>query len=277
MKKLSFGISPCPNDTISFYTLLQGKVGDTLHFEPQIADVETLNKLALQGKLDVTKVSFGVLPYILKDYVVLNSGSALGRGCGPIVVGKQKASHDAICKAKIAVPGIYTTACLLLRLWLKKILELMPMEFSKIPEAVAAGDVDFGVIIHETRFTFARFGLVACQDLGQWWEKTTDLPIPLGCIVAKKSLGTGLLQQISNVFNISVLYGLNHMDEAMTFIKRYAQEMEEDVIRKHIELYVTDETVMLSQTGKQAINRLMSEASKLHGLSDLSNHSIFID
>ncbi len=272
-------MSPCPNDTVSFYGLLHGKTGSELSFAPTITDVEALNRLALDARLEVSKVSVGVLPYILDNYMVLKSGSALGRGCGPIVVGRHKADRNEISKTKIAIPGRYTTASLLLRLWLNREIELLPMDFSKIPESVASNEADFGVIIHETRFTYPRFGLVKCQDLGEWWEETTGLPIPLGCVVAKRSLDKGLLQQISNVFNISVSYGLTHVEKAMDFVKSHAQEMEEDVIRQHIQLYVTDETVMLSHTGQKAVNALLLFAAKsgLVNSDFLHKHSIFLD
>ncbi|MEK7331839.1 MAG: 1,4-dihydroxy-6-naphthoate synthase, partial [Nitrospirota bacterium] len=197
MKTLSLGYSPCPNDTFIFYALVHGKIdtGD-LQFKEILLDVETLNRSAIKGELDITKVSYNAFGNLRDDYCLLRSGGALGRGCGPLVVSKRNYSMKDLKGKRIAIPGELTTAYLLLQLYdpdLKKNIKVMP--FNMVMDAVKKGEVDAGLIIHESRFTYKAYGLKKVIDLGEWWEKETGLPIPLGCIIAKRSMGEDLIHK----------------------------------------------------------------------------------
>lgn len=256
-KSISFGLSPCPNDTFSFYAMLNGKIQMPFAIEPHMADVECLNNWALNGRLEMTKVSFGVLGNILQDYVLLRSGSALGRGCGPLIVAKKHLTRTALRGLRVAIPGEHTTAALLLRLYMDGAANTVSMSFDRIVHEVVAGHVDAGVIIHETRFTYDAHGLKCVADLGEWWEERTGLPIPLGGIVAKRNLGQTTLNLLNEVLKISVLYALERKTAPMEFVRRYAQEMDVNVIKKHIDLYVTAWTADLNQEGIKAIEYLV--------------------
>lgn len=272
---LSFGLSPCPNDTFSFYAMLNAKIPMPFAIKPYVADVECLNNWALEGRLDMTKISFGVLGDILDDYVLLRSGSALGRGCGPLIVAKKHLTPGDLRGLRVAIPGEHTTAALLLRLYLDGMANTISMTFDKIAQAVSLGDVDAGVIIHETRFTYKDYGLRCVVDLGEWWEHRTGLPIPLGGIVAKRVLPEKVLHLLSDVLKMSVSYAFSHADEPMDFVRRYAQEMRDDVMRKHIALYVTSWTVDLDQEGINAIKYLVDMGRAL-GLWRNSSQSILL-
>ncbi len=261
--RLSLGFSPCPNDTLIFYGLVEGKIDRAgLEFEPFIADVETLNERALRGEPDITKVSVACYLSLRDRYELLSSGSAIGRGCGPLLVTGDAISIKGLSGSVIAVPGRLTTAHLLFRSFIKKELKdfsFIPefMTFDRIIPSIKAGRVRAGIIIHESRFTYEAEGLRALIDLGEWWEKETGLPIPLGCIIARKSLGMKTIREIDSLIRESVLYGLKNLKEALPYIKRYSQELSEDVIMKHIRLYVNDFTVDMSSEGRRSIERLM--------------------
>ncbi|HEY7768951.1 1,4-dihydroxy-6-naphthoate synthase, partial [Longimicrobium sp.] len=187
-RTLTLGYSPCPNDTFIFHALVHGIVqADGLCFSERLEDVETLNRLAADAQLDVTKISYGAAPSLLRDYVLLRSGGALGRGCGPLIVARRELSHDELRTARIAIPGRNTTANLLLRLFAADAQPGTELVYSDIMPAVARGDVDAGLIIHESRFTYPQHGLVKVVDLGEWWEQTTGHPIPLGGIMARRA------------------------------------------------------------------------------------------
>ena len=207
IKKCSIGFSPCPNDTFIFYALMHGKI--PLHHisfaEPQLEDVETLNRQALQGRFDVTKLSFHAFGYVQNTYTMLTAGAALGRGCGPLLVTKTGKDKGDPAAWKIAIPGEYTTAALLLRLFLPEQSRTVVMRFDEIMEAVVQGRVDAGVIIHESRFTYQEHGLICVRDLGEWWEQDTGLPIPLGCIAAKKSLTPEEIRETEQAVAASVV------------------------------------------------------------------------
>ncbi|MDA8161908.1 MAG: 1,4-dihydroxy-6-naphthoate synthase [Desulfobacteraceae bacterium] len=261
-RTISIGFSSCPNDTNIFYALLHKKVPFPFEIVPQITDVEDLNQMAIRRKLDVSKISYGVLDRILDDYILLKSGSAIGRGCGPIIVAKKGMDAGKLKSARIAIPGLHTTAALLLRLYCPEAENLVPMNFAEIARAVAEGEVDAGAIIHETRFIYHEYGLVCLEDLGSWWEGGTGLPIPLGGIIAKRSLGHELLQTLDNALKLSVLYGMRKKDESLDFVRRHAQEMSLEVIDKHIKLYVNDYTADLGEEGLKAVDFLIKMAQE---------------
>ncbi len=256
MKSFTLGFSGCPNDTFIFYALINNKINFDLDFKYLISDVEELNKRVILKELDISKVSFHLFGYVSDEYVILPSGSALGRGCGPLLIAKRDYSLDELTKKVIAIPGKWTTAHLLLKLLLPKLEHTKIMYFNEIPDAVARGEVDAGVIIHESRFTYKEKGLICISDLGKWWEDTTGLPIPLGGIIAKRELSKEVLTKFSNAIKESTLYSFSHKSECMPFIKRYAQELDDDVILKHISLYVNDFTIDLAEEGKKALTML---------------------
>jgi len=256
MKDFTLGFSGCPNDAFIFYALVNNKVNFDLHFKYLVADVEELNKRVILKDLDVSKVSFHLFGYVSDEYVILPSGSALGKGCGPLLISKKQYPLEELSKKVIAIPGKWTTAHLLLKLLLPSLEHTQIMYFNEIPDAVASGKVDAGVIIHESRFTYREKGLVCIADLGKWWEDTTGSVIPLGGIIAKRDLGTDILTKISNAIKESTIYAFSHKSQCMPFIKRYAQELEDNVIKKHIDLYVNDFTIDLGKEGKKALTLL---------------------
>lgn len=274
-KEITLGFSPCPNDTFMFYPLLHGLV-DTggLIYHKHIEDVETLNQLALKGELDVSKVSYHTLGHIRGDYVLLRSGSALGRGCGPLLVAGSSIDLSELHDRTIAVPGCYTTAMLLLRLYDPSLDNFIVMPFNEIMDAVLRGNVDAGVIIHESRFTYQGFGLKKLLDLGEWWEGVTGLPIPLGGIVARRSLGAETITLIEQTLQAGVVYACKHPDEAAHFIREHSQEMSEEVCAEHIRLYVNDFSAELGSEGEKAINCLLKWGEKA-GIVPLSHAPLF--
>lgn len=261
---LSLGYSPCPNDTFIFYGLVHDKVDceGAVFANPALEDVETLNLWALEKRLDITKLSCHALGHVLDDYCVLSAGSALGRGCGPLLVAAGITDISSLKDKKIAIPGRYTTAALLLQMLLPGCTGLVEMRFDTIMEAVVQGDVDAGVIIHESRFTYDEYNLVCLQDLGQWWEDQTTMPIPLGTIVARRSLGTEIIGKIDRALQRSVRYSFAHPDECMTYIQAHSQEMADEVVRQHIGLYVNDYSIDLGKDGFGAIEEFLARGRK---------------
>lgn len=266
----TLGFSPCPNDTFIFYALVN-RIIDTrgLDFKLHIEDVETLNRLAISRSLDVTKISCHAFHYLQDDYHFLRSGGAFGRGCGPLIISKLPYSEKDLKNKRIAIPGEMTTAYLLLKLFFDatygvKPLTIVPMLFHEIPAAVRDGKVDAGLIIHESRFTYREYGLSRVVDLGEWWEKETGLPIPLGGIIARKSLGPNI-EIIEELIRSSVEYSFSHRDEAMPFIKKYSQELSEIVINNHIGLYVNDFTLDMGDAGFAALKELLRRAKRTGG------------
>ena len=263
-KDLSLGFSPCPNDTFIFYALVHGKIdaGSLAFQEPHLEDVEKLNMWALAGRLDVTKLSFHALGHVLDEYCVLSAGSALGRGCGPLLVaGANRPMHNMRGK-RIAIPGKLTTAALLLQLFIAEPCELVEMRFDKIIDAVCNQEVDAGVIIHESRFTYQERELICLQDLGEWWEKSVGLPIPLGCIAARRSLGSEKIRVIDRAIRDSVEYAFLHPDLCLPYIRSKSQEMDPEVVRSHIGLYVNDFSRDLGEEGRAAITRFLEKGRK---------------
>jgi 1,4-dihydroxy-6-naphthoate synthase len=258
---LSLGYSPCPNDTFIFYALIHGRIAaEGLSFRERLEDVETLNALARQGALDLTKVSYHALGHLRRDYALLRSGGALGRGCGPLVVARSMAAMDDLRSRRIAIPGLLTTANLLLQLHGSGFDNLVVLPFHRIMEAVVDGEVEAGVIIHESRFTYRDKGLVEILDLGAWWEEETGAPIPLGGILARRSLGAEVISRADRALRRSVEYALAHPGEARAYIKAHAQELSDTVIDSHIALYVNNFSVDLGDEGIRAVETLFARA-----------------
>ncbi len=267
MQYVSLGYSPCPNDTFIFYAVIHGKIdtGD-LRFREVLLDVETLNRRAMNADLDLTKLSCHAFGHLRGKYRLLRSGGALGRGCGPLVIAKKDCSMHDLRSGKMAIPGRLTTAYLLLQLFDPAFGAAHPgvqaMPFHRIIDAVADGEVDAGLIIHESRFTYPSYGLKEIIDLGRWWEHGTGLPVPLGCIAAKHSLGGALIRKIDGILRQSVQYALRNPAEPMGYIREHSQELSADVIRRHIDLYVNDFSVDIGDEGETAIKELLSRAEE---------------
>lgn len=261
---LSLGYSPCPNDTFIFCRLVEELrcQQEPFFLEPVLEDVETLNLWALEGKLDVTKLSFHAAACLLDSYCILSAGSALGRGCGPLLIGRNARDSTELSKKSIAIPGRYTTAALLFQMFSPQTTDLVEMRFEQIIEAVASGAVDGGVIIHESRFTYHQFGLVCLHDLGQWWEASFELPIPLGCIAARKSLGGDVIGDVEHRIKESLAWARSHPETCYPYIKKFAQETENTVIEQHIDLYVNDFSIDLGEEGRQAVVTFIEEGRK---------------
>lgn len=255
--ELTLGFSPCPNDTFIFDALVNQKI-DTqgFTFRTQLEDVETLNQWALQGKLDITKLSFGVYFKVMDKYELLNSGSALGRGCGPLLISKGPLDLDKMADYKIAIPGINTTANLLFSTAFPQATHKEQIIFSDIENAVLDGRADAGVIIHESRFTYQQKGLFKLLDLGEYWEQTTGHAIPLGGIVIRKDLPADVRLQIDGLIKQSLEYAFDHYPSLTDYVKDHAQEMDESVMRQHIDLYVNQFSLDLGEEGKKAVARL---------------------
>ncbi len=250
---ISVAYSTCPNDTFIFNRLRQD-----VDIETHLHDVETLNRWAFEARFDVTKLSFHAWLLLQDRYELLQSGSALGRGCGPLVIthGKTELAPDSV----VAVPGEYTTAHLLLRLWKPQIKNRIFMPFDEVMEAVESGKADAGVIIHEGRFVYRKRGFECLVDLGDWWESTTGQPIPLGCIAAKKELGAERIAEINHRLKQSIQAAFDDPESTRDYIKAHAQELDDDVIEKHIQTYVNDFTLDLGREGRAAIDQLQEMA-----------------
>jgi len=261
---LTLGYSPCPNDTFIFYALVHGRLGSDLRVSERLEDVETLNRLALKGILDLTKISYHALGHLREEYCLLRSGGALGRGCGPLVVAPRECRMADLRGQIIAIPGQLTTANLLLQLYGEGFGNVLILPFHAIMAAVRDGRAAAGVIIHESRFTYRRYGLSQVLDLGAWWEAESGLPIPLGGILARRSLGTELISAVELALRRSVEYAFAHPDEPRRYIKEHAQELEDTVIDSHINLYVNDFSVDLGETGIAAVESLLTRAEERH-------------
>lgn len=259
---LTLGFSPCPNDTFIFDALVNGKI-DTggISFDVVLEDVQTLNQWAIEGKLDISKISYGVLPLVLQQYKVLNSGGALGKGVGPLLITKhQTLTLEEVKNAKIAIPGINTTAHLLFSMAFPFAKNKSFHVFHEIEDLVLSGQVDAGVIIHENRFTYQQKGLHKIMDLGEYWEQQTGVPIPLGGIVAHNRLIDSVALQVNDLIKKSVEYAFSHYPEVADYVKENAQEMSEEVMRQHIDLYVNEFSIDLGIQGKQAVSTLLNIA-----------------
>jgi 1,4-dihydroxy-6-naphthoate synthase len=260
MKTLTLGFSPCPNDTFIFDALVNKKI-DTgeLVFDVAMEDVQTLNRWAMEGKLDITKISYGVLPQILHSYNLLDAGGALGKGVGPLLIAKKQIDNlsSSIQDLTIAIPGENTTAHFLFSLAFPTAKNKKFRLFSDIEGAVLNGEVDCGVIIHENRFTYHLKGLVKLIDLGDFWEQQTGGPIPLGGIVIKKEHGEELRQKIDNLIKQSLQYAFKHYPFLSDYVKQHSQEMDESIMRQHIDLYVNNYSLGLGEEGREAVEKLL--------------------
>lgn len=275
-RQLSLGFSPCPNDTFIFHALVNGIVkADGLSFQERLLDVENLNRRALAAELDVTKVSFHLYGHIRDEYTLLSAGAALGRGCGPLLVAKSSLAPADLQGRPIALPGRYTTAALLLRLFAPQLDNLVYLSFEQIMPAIAAGEVAAGVIIHESRFTFGEYGLVKLVDLGEWWESDTGCPIPLGGIVARRSLGEKVISAVDSALRSSIDYAFANPAASREYIRAHAQEMSDEVCAAHIGLYVNDFSRDLGEEGKKAVNLLLARGEAA-GLLPSSRNRVVI-
>jgi len=279
-RTLSLGFSPCPNDTFIFHALVHGIVRvDGLDFAPRLEDVETLNRLAAEAVLDVTKISYGAIPYLVRDYVLLRSGGALGRGCGPLVVARDPIDPidpAGLVSKRIAIPGRKTTANLLLRLFAPDAPAGEERIYSDIMPAVARGEVDAGLIIHESRFTYADHGLVKVVDLGEWWEQETGLPIPLGGILARRDLGEATIHAIDGALRRSVEHAFADPAASRDYVRAHAQELDDKVTQQHIDLYVNQFSIDLGEEGGRAIHELFARARRA-GIIGADVPSPFLD
>ncbi len=271
MKDIRLGISPCPNDTFIFYHLLH-RQKLPFKIEPVILDVEELNRRVLSQELDVSKVSFALAGRVINRYLVLESGAALGRGCGPLVLARRSLSKEELSGARVAIPGEHTTAALLFKLFSPKANELVEMPFNKIVDAICSGQVDAGCVIHETRFTYRDFGLEMICDLGKWWEETTGMPIPLGGIIAKRTLPFEQLSLLEEGIRTSMAFAEENFHEVQPFISGLAQEISPEVQKKHISLYVNEYSRDLGQEGRAAIRELFKRGAEAGFMSDMSVH-----
>lgn len=254
--KLTLGFSPCPNDTFIFDALVNNKIDtEGFEFETVLADVETLNQWALQGKLDITKLSFPAFFSSLKHYILLSAGSALGKGVGPLLItdSKQQLTTDEINQASVALPGANTTANLLFSFAYPDAQDKKFMVFSDIEEALINKETDLGVIIHENRFTYREKGLHKVKDLGEYWEEKMESPIPLGGIAINQSIKRSAALKVNELIRKSLEFAFTNYPLIPDYVKQHSQEMSEDVMRQHIELYVNGYTKDLGQEGKNAI------------------------
>lgn len=273
---LTLAFSPCPNDTFIFDALVNKKIDtEELEFEVYLEDVQTLNEWALQGKMDFTKMSYGVLPLILDNYKVLNSGGALGKGVGPLLISNNSTLNIQYSTLPIAIPGENTTAHLLFSLAYPNITHKKFMVFNEIEEYVLNNENAFGVIIHENRFTYQQKGLYKVLDLGEYWEKTIQLPIPLGGIVAHNRIEKSLAQKIDSLIRKSLEYAFEHYPVVTDYVKQYAQEMEENVMKQHIDLYVNNFSLNLGVEGKRAVVKLLEVYKTLHPSITINFENIF--
>ncbi|WP_413670808.1 menaquinone biosynthesis family protein [Mucilaginibacter sp. Mucisp86] len=297
--KLTLGFSPCPNDTFIFDALIHHKIDtEGLEFEVFYDDVETLNQKAFRGELDITKLSYHAFAYVTDKYVLLDSGSALGFGVGPMLIfnppitrfindgdkevfkGESGTSEKVdlvpiVSKSKIGIPGKYTTANFLLSLAFPDANDKTEIVFSEIENSVLNGTIDFGLIIHENRFTYQDRGLAKLIDLGDYWEKRTGCAIPLGGIVANRNLPQDVQHKINRVLRKSVEFAFANPKSGLEFIKQHAQEMSEEVMYKHIELYVNQYSVELGEEGRKAIN-LMFDTALEKGIIPEIKYRIFL-
>ncbi len=259
MKTLKLAFSPCPNDTFIFHALAAGLVSlPDVKLKLRIAGIDTLNSEAFDGLNDITKLSFPALFKLEKKYAMLNAGAALGRGCGPLVVTGPRGFRAGT----IAVPGAHTTAALLLSLWMREPFKAVNVPYDQIMPGIRDGLYSAGVIIHEGRFVYERYGLSCEADLGEWWESLTGLPIPLGCIAARRSMGAAAAELAEVAVRDSVEYALSNPEASAGFVHEHASEMEKAVVEAHIALYVNGYTVGIGDEGKRAVEVLRGMANE---------------
>lgn len=278
--KLTLGFSPCPNDTFIFDALVHHKIDtEGLDFDVYLGDVEDLNQKAFNNKLDITKISYHAYGYLTNNYVLLNAGSALGKGCGPILVRKFKVQsskdyHPELIEVnnlKIAIPGKYTTANFLLSIAHPEATNKTEFLFSDIENAVLNNEVDAGLIIHENRFTYQEKGLEKIIDLGEYWEQTTGALIPLGGIIIKRKLSKEIIEKVNRLIRKSIEYAFENPSEPLNYMQQHSQEMDEAVMRQHVELYVNKYSIDLGVEGKDAITQMFNLAQQKGIIPQLTN------
>ena len=276
---LTLAFSPCPNDCFMFDAIVNRRIDlEGLDFDVRLADVEALNKAAFAGDVDVTKLSYHAYAYCANDYVLLDAGSALGRNCGPLLISKRTISPAEVASGtlRIAIPGRYTTANFLFGLAFPDARDRTELLFSEIEGAVLDGRADAGLIIHENRFTYAAKGLKKIVDLGEFWETATGAPIPLGGIVVRRSLPHTIRLSMNRVMRRSVEYAFAHRTASLPFVREHAQEMSEEVMYQHIDLYVNEFSVDLGAEGRRAVELLFDRARAL-GVIPPVEESLFLD
>ena len=276
--RLSLGFSPCPNDCFMFDAIVHGRIDlEGLEFDVRMADVEALNKEAFSGAADVTKLSFHAYAYCVSNYVLLDAGSALGRNCGPLLISKREISTDEVAAGhlRIAIPGRYTTANFLMGLAFPSAQDKAEMLFSAIELAVACGRCDAGLLIHENRFTYELKGLKKIIDLGEFWEGETGAPIPLGGIVTRRSLPDEVKLAVNRLVRRSVEYAFAHPQASLPFVRQHAQEMSEEVMYRHIDLYVNDYSLALGRDGRRAVD-LLFERGRITGIVPSAEDDLFL-
>jgi len=275
MIKLRIGFSPCPNDTFIFDALIHGKIDiEGLEFDMYMADVEELNLMAFRGELDITKLSYHAFLHILEEYVMMDSGSALGNNCGPLLI-KNVGDKNPIESDLIAIPGKYTTANFLLNYAFPKLQNKQEFLFSDIESAIKNKQVSAGLIIHENRFTYADRGFEKVKDLGEYWEQSTGMPIPLGGIAIKRNFDKALQEKVQRLIRKSIEFAFNNPLESLEYVKLNAQEMDAEVMQKHINLYVNDYSISLGAKGKSAI-QYMYDFSVEKKLIDGTSKDLFV-
>lgn len=274
--KLTLGFSPCPNDTFIFDALIHHKINtEGLDFEVFFDDVETLNQKAMRGELDITKLSFHALAYVLDRYALLDAGSALGFGVGPLLICKNKEltkQHTLQSELRVGIPGKFTTANFLLGIAYPELTNKEQLVFSEIEDALLKEKIDLGLIIHENRFTYSEKGLHKVVDLGNYWEGLTGCAIPLGGIVVNRNLPEDIQQKVNRVLRKSVEYAFENPKSGLDFIRQHAQEMEEKVMYKHIELYVNQYSIDLGPEGRKAIDTLFTMAQSKGIIPEISQN-----
>ncbi len=276
IQQLTLGFSPCPNDTFIFDAMVHNKIDcQNLNFKTELADVEKLNQKAFSSELDITKLSFFAYGFLSDRYQLLDSGSALGKGVGPLLVSKRTFLNPAAEIKSVAIPGKYTTANFLFSLFYPHIKQKKEMVFSSIEAAVLSGEVDAGVIIHENRFTYEKKGLKKIADLGTEWEKETNMPIPLGGIAVRRSLPEEVKSTINSIVRQSIEFAFANPESSANYVREHSQEMEENVIRQHIDLYVNESSISLGQQGQDAIHLLYKKAQDF-GLTEKIQEPIFL-
>lgn len=258
MRTLTFGYSPCPNDTFAFHALAHGMVDAPFRIEPVLLDIEELNRRAHEGAFDLTKLSVGAFAAVGDRYAMLRSGAALGHGVGPLVVTRSPMTLAEAVRGRVAIPGKETTAFRLLRLAAPELRDTVELRYDKILRAVASGEVDAGLIIHESRFTYHEHGLHKAQDLGEWWERETALPVPLAGICARADLDAETRAAAERAIRASVQYAFDNPQASAAYVREHAQEMSAEVCAQHIKLYVNEWSLDVGDEGVQAIQRLVS-------------------
>lgn len=276
--KLSLGFSPCPNDTFIFDALVNHKIDtEGLEFDVHLKDVQTLNQWAKEDKLDVSKISYGVLPLVLQNYITLNSGGALGKGVGPLLITKSMVNGQlSIDNKTVAIPGENTTAHMLFSLAFPQAKNKQFLVFNQIENAVLNGNVDAGVIIHENRFTYQDKGLVKLMDLGEYWEEKLQVPIPLGGIIIKRNIDKKIQLQVDSLVRKSVEFAFANYPELTDYTRQHSQEMGEAVMRQHIDLYVNNYSIGLCDEGKKAVITLLEVYQQMHPEINIDKSNVFL-